>query len=302
MDNIPFMNNFKKYLPSKKFVAIFFLIIVFIVLFFTVKGVISLFKNRKLVKNNGEVTTMVVGDIIQKDSNYNGIADWEEYLWGLDPNKNGPENKEFISAKKKELTQSGDILPVDDSKAITDNELLSQQFFATIISLQQTGDLNEESMNSVSEAIGKNVEIVPIPDIYTNNMLTIQNDSTLANTNYYDALSELITKYIDADIGSELTFIVQGMGNKDPQALYVAVTVAEAYQSFGKELIKIPVPKSLATTHLSAANNYEKTGQTIKDLAQILSDPIIGMRAIISYKQYSDALAVDLEKISEILQ
>lgn len=296
------MNNFKKYLPSKKFVAIILIIIVFIVLFFAIKGVISLFKNKKSIKTNGEITTMVIGDIGQKDSNFNGIADWEEYLWGLDPYKNGPENKEFISSKKRALTQSGDILPIDDSKTITDNELLSQQFFATIISLQQTGDLNEESMNSVSEALGKNIEATPIPDIYTSNMLTIKNDSTLANTTYRDALGKLITKYVDADIGSELTFIVQGLGNKDPQALYAAVTVAEAYQSFGKEFIKIPVPKSLSAIHLSAANNYEKTGQSIKDLAQILSDPIIGMRAIISYKQYNDALASDLEKISEILQ
>ena len=66
--------------------------------------------------------------------------------------------------------------------------------------------------------------------------------------------------------------------------------------------MKIPVPASLSATHLSAANNYQKVGQTIKDLAQILSDPLIGMKSIISYKQYSDALYSDLEKISGILQ
>lgn len=296
------MNNFKKYLPSKKFVAILLIIIVFIALFFTVKGVISFFSNKRA--SNGQQTQLSIKtpeSISQKDSNKNGIADYEEYLWGLDPNKNGPENKEFISSKRKALIESGDIVP-DDSKTITDNELLSQQFFATIVSLQQTGELNEESMNSVSEALGKNIEATPIPDIYTSNMLTIQNDSNTANTAYYNALSKLVIKYTDANIGSELTFIVQGMGNKDPQALYAAATVGQAYQSFGRDLIKIPVPKSLSSTHLSAANNYEKTGQTVNDLAKILSDPIIGMKAILSYKNYSDALAVDLEKISEILQ
>lgn len=296
------MNNFKKYLPSKKFIAIILIIVVFIALFFTVKGVISLFSNKRASK--GQQTNLSIetpASISQKDSNKNGIADYEEYLWGLDPNKNGPENKEFISSKRKALIESGDIVP-DDSRTITDNELLSQQFFATIVSLQQTGELNEESMNSVSEAVGKNIEATPIPDIYTSNMLTIQNDSNTANTAYHNALSELVIKYTDANIGSELTFIVQGMGNKDPQALYAAATVGQAYQSFGRDLIKIPVPKSLSSTHLSTANNYEKTGQTINDLAKILSDPIIGMKAILSYKNYSDALAVDLEKISEILQ
>lgn len=296
------MNNFKKYLPSKKFIAIILIIVVFIALFFTIKGIISLFLNKRA--NKGQQTSLSIetpASISQKDSNNNGIPDYEEYLWGLDPTKNGKENKDLIDAKRKALTDSGAIIP-DDSEGITDNELLSRQFLATIVSLQQTGNLSPESMTSVSEALGKNIEAIPIADIYTSNMLTMVNDSTIANTSYRDALSNLITKYQGADIGSELTFIIQGLSNKDPQALYAATTVADAYQSFGKELIKIPVPKSLASIDLSMANNYEKTGQSIKGLAQMLSDPITGMRALINYKNYSDALASDLEKLSGILQ
>jgi ABC-type Na+ efflux pump permease subunit len=296
------MNNFKKYFPSRKFVSVVIVIVILITIFFAVKGIISLFTKGKSKNASNELTPMTVSNIIQKDSNNNGIADWEEYLWELDPNKNGPENKEFIESKKKALIQSGDIIPTDDSKAITDNEALSQQFFAAIVSLQQTDSLDQESMNSIAEAIGKNVEVTKIPDIYTSTMLKIRNDSTSTRDTYRKELTDLINSYSDADIGNELTFIVQGLSNKDPQALYAAVTVAEAYQSFGKKMLNIPVPKSLATVHLGAANNYEKTGQTIKDLAKILTDPIIGMKAILSYKQYNDALYSDLEKITTILQ
>jgi hypothetical protein len=297
------MDNLKQYLPSRKFIAILLIIIVFITLFFTVKETISLFRNRKQAKNSkGAPIEMTVGTLIQKDSNNNGIPDWEEYLWGLDPDKNGENNKEFILSKKKALVESGDIVASDDSKTITDNDLLSRQLLATIVSLQQTGQLDEESMNSVSEAIGKNIETVPLVNIYTSNMLTLQNDSTSANAAYNDTLVTLINKYGDADIGSELTFIIQGLSNKDPSALYAAMTVAEAYQSFGRELMEIPVPKSLASIHLSMANNYEKTGQSILGLSKMLSDPFVSMKSIISYKNYSDALASDLEKLSEILQ
>jgi hypothetical protein len=290
----------KKYLPSKIFIIRVVLIFTIVIIVFGVSKIYTYFKNRPTKKTPIKITT--VAERIQKDSNNNGIPDFEEYLWGLDPTKNGPENKEFILAKKKDLIQSGDMTPADSSKPPTDNDVLSQQFFAAIVSLQQTGDLNQESMNSITQAVGKNVEAIPIPDFYTNSVLTIQSDSTVANANYRKALSKLVAKYADSDIGSELTIIIQGLNNKDPQALYAATTIADAYQSFGKELIKIPVPKSLSTTVLSAANNYEKTGQTIKDLAKILSDPIIGMKALINYKKYNDALASDLEKISETLQ
>jgi hypothetical protein len=41
------MDNFKKYLPSRKFITIVLFIIVLIVLFFSIRGLISLIKNRK---------------------------------------------------------------------------------------------------------------------------------------------------------------------------------------------------------------------------------------------------------------
>ena len=92
------------------------------------------------------------------------------------------------------------------------------------------------------------------------------------------------------------------MSNNDPSALYATKTVGEAYQSFGKDMMSIPVPRSLSASHLSAANNYEKVGQSINGLAQILTDQLVGMKSIINYKNYSDALASDLEKLSTILQ
>lgn len=296
------MDNYKKYLPSKKFISIVLFIIVLIILYFFVRGLINFIKEKRESKSDNKVVQMTVGAIIQKDANKNGIADWEEYLWGLDPNKNGPENKEFILAKKKSMIQSGDIIEIDDSKIITENEMLSQEFFATIISLQQTGELNEESINSLSEAIGQKIEVNPIADIYSYNDLKIKNDSITANEAYFNAFNSLVTKYEDKDIGSELTLISQGLGNNDPQALYSAKMVAEAYRSFGSELINVGVPKSISYIHLSLANNYDKTAESIDGLTQILTDPIIGMRAIISYKKYTDLLVSDIEKLTEILQ
>lgn len=291
----------KEYLPSKKFITIVLSVVVIISLFFAVKGLFKLIGS-KSNKNNSPSKVTVIGDLIQKDTNKNGIPDWEEYLWGLDPSKNGAENKEYILSKKNSLMKNGEITNGDESKTVSDNEMLSQEFFAAIISLQQSGQLDETSMKAISEAVGKNVEATPIPDIYTENMLTLKGDSTLNKDAYYKDLSDLVKKYKDADIGSELTFIIQGLSNNDPQALYAAQTVADAYIDFGGELIKIPVPRGLYKDHLNAANNYQKVGQSIKDLTKILTDPLIGMKALVNYKNYSDALASNLEKISEALQ
>ena len=88
------MSDFKKYLPSKKFTAVILFIVVIIVLFFTVKSIVKFFHNRALSKGQPIPVSVTVETIVQKDGNDNGIADWEEYLWGLNPNRNGEKNKE----------------------------------------------------------------------------------------------------------------------------------------------------------------------------------------------------------------
>jgi len=294
------MNDYQKYLPSKKFTSIILIIIVFISIFFVIKGVIYLFKNKN--PKNNEPAKITIGEVIQKDSNSNGIADWEEYLWGLDPAKNGSENKEFILAKKATLAQNENDLLGNGANTVTENDLLSREFFAAIVSLQQTGSLDQEAMKTMADAIGENVKNEEITDVYTSNMMSIVGDSTSTNSKYQEDLSTLVSKYADADIGKELTFIIQGLNNKDPSALYAAKTVAIAYQDFSKEFIKIPVPRNIANLHLSIANNYIKTGQTINELTTMLGDPLGGMKSMLNYKKYNDLLGSDLEKMTEILQ
>ena len=266
-----------------------------------VKGLFTLLRANKSQNANGKQVEVTIGTVIQKDSNKNGIADWEEYLWGLDPMKNGAKNKEFIDSKKADLAQKG-IIVNDDSKAITESEILSQEFFAAVISLQQTGNLNPESLKSISDALGQNIELLVIPDIYTKNMLKIVENTEDTRVKFFSDSMNLVVKYQDKDIGKELTLISQGIGNNDPQALYAADTVAQSYRAFGADLVKIPVPNTATSVVVSLANNYEKTAQSIESLTQILTDQITGMRGIISYKKYSDALTSDIGKLSEVLK
>ena len=288
-----------KYLPSKIFIIRIAVILSIIVIVFSVTKIVKYFKNRPTIKTPMKV---LVKDIVQKDSNENGIADWEEYLWGLDPYKNGPENKEFILAKRKTLAENNNTNQDDKTIVSSENEALSKEFFATVISLQQTGNLNEGSINSISEAIGEKIVATPIPDIYTISMIKTIKDSDDANIDYFNSFNNLLKKYENEDIGKELTIISQGLGTNDPQALYVVRPIATAYRNFGKELINLPAPNSIAPLQLELANNYEKTGESLDDLTKTLIDPMVGMKALINYKKYSDALVSGLDKISESLQ
>ena len=287
------------YLPSKQFRLRLAVLVALVAVIMSVYELFTFIHNRQEAANHP--TPLAIKDLVQKDSNNNGIPDWEEALWGLDPTKNGDTNKEFIMAKRQALTQGADAQPVPASQSTPENQQLAQDFFATLMTLQQTGNLDDNSLQTISDAIGQKITAPSIPDVYTIDMAK-QVPLTKASYNaYVTAYANLLIKYKDANIGNELSYIDVGLQNKDPGALAVAQKIATSYRAFGKDLMATPVPDFIAATNVSLANNYDKTGQSIGGLTQILSDPIVGMKAVINYKKYNDALINDINTLSDKL-
>lgn len=241
------------------------------------------------------------GGNIQKDSNGNGIPDWEESLWGLDPGKNGNENKTIIENKKSALRRVNDFKNESLDKNISEDEATSREFFAALMSLEQSGNLDDNALQTVVETMGEKVIASPINDIYKEKDLVIK-DATPENLNtYYKSLNAVLLKYQDKNIGDELTFISQGIANNDRNAMRITLNVANSYRSLGKELLKIPVPSDFAKNHLNMANNYEKTAESIEGMTKVLDEPLSGMKALVNYKKYNDALLKNIDYISDSL-
>ena len=285
-----------KYLPSKKFIVSTAVLIGIAVLVFGIYEIVNFLSHR-----SGRMkfpTKVEIANSIQKDSNNNGIPDWEESLWGLDPTKNGQSNKDFIIAKRDILSKNSSVIPAtkDIPTATVD---LSKEFFSVVMSLQQSNTLDDSSMQSIADVVGQKVVAAPIDDVYTADMVSAKRTTPTTLSNYYYAFKKLTDKYADKDIGNELTYISQGLKNNDAQAFQFAGDIASAYRLFGKELIKIPVPDSLISVHVSLANNYEKVAKSIEGIDQSLTDPITGMKAIINYKKYTDALVANIQQLSD---
>ena len=216
--------------------------------------------------------------------------------------QNGPANKEYILAKREALAKDSSIPQYSDPTVSKDTEALSQEFFAVIMSLEQTGNLDDTALKSVSDAIGKKIVADALPDVYTKDMLVIKNTDANSIKAYYNSLKVLFDKYKNRNIGDELSFIATALKNNDRGALVQVSAIGDAYRSFGQDLTKIPVPTALLSVHLALANSYDKVATSVTSLSQLLSDPIIGMKGIVNYKQYDDALVTNLQKITDNLR
>ncbi len=275
------------------------MIVVLLILAISIYKITIFIKGKLSQKKQTEL--IVKADVIQKDSNDNGIPDWEESLWGLDPKKNGQSNKEYILTKREALARENNI-PLESNESLSENETLAREFFSIIMSLQESGNLDETSMQSIGDTIGQKIVATPIPDIYTENMLSTIKANSATTSKYSDSLLSLINSYKSTDLGKELTFISVGLTNSDPQALVEAGNVATLYRTFGKNLLKIQVPNTFIAAHLSLANDYEKVAQSIEGMSKLLIDPIIGMKAIVNYKKYTDGIVTDFDTLSKNLE
>lgn len=285
----------KEYLPSKKFIATVSIIVIVFLIVFGVSKLAVFFKNKL---GDKAPTKLLVKDLVQQDTNNNGIPDWEESLWGLNPNENGPSNKEFILAERAKLAKNQPAQ--EGTPEAVENTELAKEFFAVLMSLQQSGNLDDGSIKSISEALGQKIVAAPINPIYTRDMLDKQAPTEAATEAYLKNVGKLMQQYQDKDMGNELNYISQGLMRNDPQATALAGNIAKSYRSLGQELMKIPVPTSVIDHHLAMANDYERVAQSIDGLTQILTNPIIGMKAVINYNKYTDALVADIENLTDI--
>ncbi len=289
----------KNFLPSKQFISRIVSITVIVVVIFGGYKLFGIISNKIKNRSDKEVA-VTIKKSVQKDSNDNGIPDWEESLWGLNPNKNGEENKEFIISKRKAINPNFDSTS-EELRNQTETDNISKLFFSVIMSLSEDGEIDDDTLNLISQEIGQRVESEELKDIYVEGMLNIIADSETAKSDYYNQMKSLVEKYEESGIGEELSVLSQGLVFEDLQSLYVVKMIGEAYRKFGEDAISISVPKSLSQNHLKLVNNYEKTGQSIESLSAVLNDPIVGIRGLLNYKKYSDELVKNLEFIGDNL-
>ena len=122
--------------PSKKFLirGAIAASIVATILIVQTPWFLNLFKKKEEARKEA-LSNATVGELVGKDSNNNGIADWEERLWGLDPTKlttNGVANKTIIEQKRKQLGGT-------DDTPLNENDRLARDLFMVASAVGQEG-------------------------------------------------------------------------------------------------------------------------------------------------------------------
>lgn len=240
-----------------------------------------------------------VADLINKDSDKDGLKDWEEALYGTDPNNADSNNNgvlDGIEVHKQNANKNNQNGQVTTSTT----DQFGQQFFVAASALKNAGKFDPEAVKETAKIIYSNIKQEEIRPLYTINDLTVIKNATDAEIlSYGKNLGIVLQKYSKYNLGQEITVISTSLETSDQTLQAKLVPYINAYTNIAKDTVEIAVPEKIAQLHLDLINNYRGTADSLKIVGQIFSDPLLSMNGLNQYLSYSNKL-VETAKTLEI--
>jgi len=250
------------------------------------------------------------------DSDGDGLKDWEESLWGTDPNvpdtdgDGTPDGDEVVNSRNPLIAGPEDLIDsttvgilgapsagLDGKLSYTDQ--FTRTIFGSIISAKESGQV----FNTGSEA---EQMIGGFLSTYQSPAQLVYNYSQVKATT--DNSSDSLKRYGNA-AGSALVDI-KNIGNKDIDAATTLLQTeneddaekirmfADQYAQIAETLSKTSVPSQLIPLHLPFINAIAGLSNALHDMEKLISDPLIGVSGLSKYKKSVEALSKSVRDLN----
>ncbi len=294
------------YLPSKKMLRVLLIIGIVIIV-----GVcISYIRTRIVFNKTNEIkdtripagTTVALGTLVETDTDNDGLADWEEPLWDMDPknpdtNSNGISDGEEVASLRTSINASTATPNELAPEILSQTDTFTRELFSTIAALQENGKLTDESSASITAEIITFIKTKPTGKTYTISDIKSNANTSTNSSAYITGFGNALLKYpIKQEDFITLGSIVVTPDLTTPDANIQKI--ADKYHALVTTLLALPVPESEAATHLALINSINRTADMFADIAKYPIDPI---PALASIYQSNDILT-SLETNLNILQ
>jgi hypothetical protein len=235
-------------------------------------------------KSTSSGPSVTVGDLVNKDSNGNGIPDWEEELWGLNPTvlyTNGKSNAEIIKEKKAALgvTDPTAGTPTNQTDAI------AQQLFSITTALSQNPNVSDATLQNVADQLGSSVNVAAVGNTYSLENIHTVTTTTASLQNYDKTVSTIISM---SDLNQDdITIIINAAQTGDYSELPQLAPIGVTYTTLAKELSAISVPIGVAQYHLDIINSFAGMATSFTYLMQMQDNSTEALVGIALYKVYA---------------
>lgn len=297
--------------------------------FFSILGIVGAFVLAHGVGSppavQASTETALLQAIATRDSDGDGLPDWEEALYGTSPNitdsfKLGMTDGEAVAKGLIVPKAIADISVATSSpgaSVIVDPSLppapaegtltaaFAKSFFTLFLEAKQANggnDLSETQMNNVaSQALSSlSSVIVAAPDYKSAKDLTVSLGGAEALTAFAVSAEAVLLKNTSNATTSEINYLKNALLNNDATAFPHIVSIAKAYRDSAVGLAVLPVPQELAAADLALINAMMRISQITTDFTFTDTDPLAAMLALNQYPEATQALGTAFMDIGRI--
>jgi hypothetical protein len=255
--------------------------------------------------------------IATQDTDGDGLPDWEEALYGADPNK---VDTFGLGISDKEAVAQGLVVPkavanIEAGSANVQNglsftgltaafigQLYAQYSFAYeknkgILSDEDLLNIVETVFNAFSDAIELSGNFITRED------LTVSDSGQEALRIYAERVEAILKNGSQAVSDTETEYLRRAVQEDDFEALVSMEEIAEAYRSAAAGIVQVSVPKELAGEMLRFVNALARLGGISLDFARVKTDPLATMLALSQYPEAVSSLVyalVDIRTVYEV--
>ncbi len=262
--------------------------------------------------------------IATKDSDGDGLTDWEEALYGTSPNltdtfKLGMTDGSAVAkglivpkaiADISLATSSVVSMPVDGSLPPPPSEgtltdAFAKSFFTLYLKAKESNggaDLSEIEMKDISDEALRSLSsaVITAPDFKSAKDLKILGSGADALKEFAVNAEAVLLKNTSTALKSELLYLIDAVENNDTEALAHIASISKAYRDSAAGLAALSVPVELAESHLALINAMMHVSGIASDFARVNDDTLAAMLALQQYVPASRTLGkafADIEKV-----
>lgn len=274
-----------------------------------------LFKNRETYQSKDHLnglnySDLAIEDLVSKDSDGDGVVDWEESLFGTDPTKKettaGTPDK--VTIDKIKASRGGDTKNTSGSgtgdENLTKTEQFSRELFATIAAASQGGTMDPASIEAITTSLAEKIKNPIQRKTYLNPDLKISTDESKESVRKYaDALDKIQKIYtVNYTVLDVLQKFIVDDNNVDSSVLSKLDPIISQTEKVIDVTLKTSVPKSLSVLHLNVINSLQRLVENLKDIQLYDTDVIIAFGAINQYNNNANTLEVDMGNLQAAVE
>ncbi|MEK7567172.1 MAG: hypothetical protein AAB527_03510, partial [Patescibacteria group bacterium] len=225
------------------------------------------------------------------DSDNDGLKDWEETLWGTNPDSADTDNDGILDGE--EIKNNEPSVPAPKQEPIQEDNLTqktSRELFVSYIQQRQAGLDPKTAIDQILGTILDDSESSGFKNNFSQKNLRLASDNSTEEARaYINNLAKISDDGASKIKENELTTLkrlIQQANSSDSFEKFDEFAVnAAAYKEMVASILKIAVPQNYIGPHLKYLNALNNLAKINSAFSVFMSDPISGMGAA---KQYLD--------------